>query len=93
MAEEILAREDADLIGMGRALLADPELPNKARGPHCGESALCGLQPGLPGGGPSSDRPICCLTNGLAGREAELAPQPVLRPEPVLVAGGRPRLL
>ncbi|MDD5093174.1 MAG: NAD(P)/FAD-dependent oxidoreductase [Dehalococcoidia bacterium] len=31
LAEEIVAKGRADLVGMGRALLADPELPNKAR--------------------------------------------------------------
>jgi 2,4-dienoyl-CoA reductase (NADPH2) len=30
IAEKILAEGQADLVGMGRALLADPELPNKA---------------------------------------------------------------
>lgn len=90
VAEEILAREDADLIGMGRALLADPELPNKAREGRTAEIRPCvACNQGCLVGA-FFDRPICCLTNGLAGREAELAPQPVLRPEPVLVAGGGP---
>ena len=31
LAEEVLAREQGDLVGMARALLADPDIPNKWR--------------------------------------------------------------
>ncbi|GAG68482.1 unnamed protein product, partial [marine sediment metagenome] len=31
MAEDIIAKGKADLVGMVRALIADPEFPNKAR--------------------------------------------------------------
>ena len=58
----------ADLIGMGRALLADPELPKGPGGRvsirpcvACNQGCLVGA---------FFDRPLCCLSNGLGGRES-----------------------
>lgn len=88
-AEELLAQGKADLIGMGRALLADPELPNKARE---GQDAL--IRPCIACNqgclvGAFFDRPVRCLTNGLCGHEAELVPLPCDGGK-VLVIGGGP---
>ncbi|MCB6992554.1 FAD-dependent oxidoreductase [bacterium 210820-DFI.6.37] len=41
LAERILAEGKADLVGMGRALIIDPELPNKARAGHPEEIIHC----------------------------------------------------
>ncbi len=41
IAEQIVASGQADLVGLGRALLADPELPNKAKGGRAGEIVPC----------------------------------------------------
>jgi len=41
VAEKILVAGQADLIGMGRALLADPELPNKAKSGRVEEIVPC----------------------------------------------------
>lgn len=41
IAEKILADGQADLVGMGRALLADPELPNKAESGRVDEIVPC----------------------------------------------------
>ncbi|MCX7635292.1 MAG: NADH:flavin oxidoreductase, partial [Syntrophales bacterium] len=41
IAEQILAEGKADFVGMGRALLADPELPNKAREGRTAEIVPC----------------------------------------------------
>ena len=88
-AEELLATGRADLIGMARALVADPELPNKARTGRrneirpcvaCNQGCLVGAFFG---------RPLCCLANGLTGQEHELAPQPQ-KGDGVLVIGGGP---
>jgi 2,4-dienoyl-CoA reductase-like NADH-dependent reductase (Old Yellow Enzyme family)/thioredoxin reductase len=40
-AEEVLGRGTVDLIGLGRPLFADPELPNKAREGRIGEIRPC----------------------------------------------------
>ncbi len=89
VAEEILAMEQADLIGMGRALLADPDLPNKAAAGReaeirpcvaCNQGCLVGA---------FFDRPVCCLVNGLGGHEWELCAQPS-DGAAVLVVGGGP---
>lgn len=87
-AEELLAMGKCDLVGMGRALLADPELPNKAKNGRadlirpcvaCNQGCLVGA---------FFDRPIVCLSNGLCGHEAELPFTP--GSGKVLVAGGGP---
>lgn len=89
LAEELLARESADLIGMGRALLADPELPNKAREGRVSEIRPCvACNQGCLVGA-FFDRPLCCLSNGLGGRESQLKPQPCQGGQ-VLVIGGGP---
>jgi 2,4-dienoyl-CoA reductase (NADPH2) len=88
VAEEILAQGKADLIGMGRALLADPELPNKARLGKAGEIRPCvACNQGCLVGA-FFDRPVRCLANGLGGREFELTLQPKKDERPILVVGG-----
>lgn len=89
VAEEILAQGKADMVGMGRALLADPELPNKAKHGRTGEIRPCiACNQGCLVGA-FFDRPVRCLTNGLCGHEAELKPQPCDGGK-VLVIGGGP---
>ncbi len=41
LAEEVLQNDRADLIGMARALLADPDLPKKARGGDAEKIVKC----------------------------------------------------
>jgi len=41
IAEKIISEGKADLVGMGRALLADPKLPDKARYKRTGEIVPC----------------------------------------------------
>ena len=88
LAEEILVAGKADLIGMARALLTDPEFPNKAaRGEFedirqcvacntCIDSLYFG--------------PIQCPVNPALGRERELGIVPVTEKKKVLVIGGGP---
>jgi 2,4-dienoyl-CoA reductase-like NADH-dependent reductase (Old Yellow Enzyme family)/thioredoxin reductase len=66
-AETILERKTADLIAMGRALIADPELPQKARAGGnvrpcigCNQGCIDRLYHGVA---------ITCLVNARAGRE------------------------
>jgi 2,4-dienoyl-CoA reductase (NADPH2) len=88
VAERILREEQADFISMGRPLLADPHLPRKLiegeseQINHCIACNVC-LDTAWYG-------PARCLVNPAAGREAELAMRPVLKPKNVVVIGGGP---
>lgn len=89
-AEQILASGQADIVCMGRALIADPELPNKAREGHpeqirpclrCSE-CLIGLQYSRFG----------CQVNPRVGHELRDALANIAAPEKkrVVVIGGGP---
>ena len=89
-AERILREGDADLIGMARQLVADPEIANKVRDGRLGEVRpciacnACLLRV-------SRELPIRCGQNPEAGRERTLgAPAPATLPRHVAVAGGGP---
>lgn len=90
LAEDILEREEADMIVMGRALLADPELPNKAKEGRFEDIAPC------TGCGQGCLRaqltwePMTCVINPTLGREKEMAMTPAVKPKKVLVVGGGP---
>jgi len=88
LAEEILATGKADLVGMFRALVTDPEMPGKAARGKFEEIRKCiacntcidALDLG----------PIMCTVNPTFGREKELAIVPATRKKKVLVIGGGP---
>jgi mycofactocin system FadH/OYE family oxidoreductase 2 len=92
-AEQILAEGHADMVTMTRALLADPELPRKAREGRVDDVRSCiGCNQGCVGM-VHLGRPITCLVNPTAGREAEWGAatlRPVARPKRVVVVGGGP---
>ena len=88
-AELVLQKKSADLIAMGRALIADPELPRKALAGEnirpcigCNQGCIDRLYNGLA---------ITCLVNAWAGRESQI---PSLGKAPVAkkiaVIGGGP---
>jgi 2,4-dienoyl-CoA reductase-like NADH-dependent reductase (Old Yellow Enzyme family)/thioredoxin reductase len=90
IAEFLLETGRADLVSMGRALHADPELPNKAAAGafedivpciacNCGciGSVVKGLH-------------ATCIVNPAAGREKEMALVPAEKRKQVLVVGGGP---
>jgi NAD(H)-dependent 7beta-hydroxy-3-oxo-delta4-cholenoic acid oxidoreductase len=90
LAEDILRRGDADMVVMGRALLADPDLPAKAAEGRFDDIAPCigcglGCVTAREQGGDTT-----CLVNPTVGREAETRLQRANRPKKVLVAGGGP---
>lgn len=89
-AEKILADGRADIIGMARALLADPELPNKARNGRRNEIIPC-LRCNNCLLGVGYNDTISCAANPQTGREArwQAAPQPA-GSRKVLVVGGGP---
>jgi 2,4-dienoyl-CoA reductase-like NADH-dependent reductase (Old Yellow Enzyme family) len=93
MAEAILAKGAADLIGMARQLIADPDTPNKViqgrerEVRYCiGSNDSCIRQVG-------QQQPIRCDTNPAAGRERRWSQHRLARParaKHVVVAGGGP---
>ena len=88
LAEAILQRGQADLVVMGRPLLADPELPEKLRTRQTARIRACiscencidSMETGN----------MSCAVNGLSGREGELSLEPARAPKRVLVVGGGP---
>jgi 2,4-dienoyl-CoA reductase (NADPH2) len=90
IGEEILRNGQADLVTMARALIADPDLPNKAR--H-GKSNLIYHCIACNQGCFDSVfqmRPVTCTVNPRAGMEGELKSVPAPEPKKVLVIGGGP---
>jgi mycofactocin system FadH/OYE family oxidoreductase 2 len=88
-AEEILARNQADMVGMTRANIADPELPNKTREGRLDEIRYCiGCNEGC-WGRSARHLPITCAINPSAGREKEMeiVPAPVKKKVMVIGAG------
>jgi len=88
-AEEVLQQKIADLVAMGRALIADPELPKKAlSGANirpciaCNQGCIERLYHG---------HAITCLVNARAGREYQIPALPKAeRPKKIAVVGGGP---
>ena len=89
VAEDVLKTGKADMVAMGRALLADPDFPKKAAAGRWGEIAPCvgdlHCLMSLYG-----DRTISCLVNYTAGRESEASLIASNQPKKILVAGGGP---
>jgi len=90
MADRILRDGQADLIGFARGLIADPELPNKAREGRLDEINTCiacnqGCFDPI-----FEQKPQTCLVNARAGAEGKLTLEPATRRKRVMVAGGGP---
>ena len=90
LAEEILARGDADLVGIARAHVADGQLLEKAR---TGETEL--IRPCIAANDCINRRyvdglPFGCAVNPQAGKEIDGAIPRALRPRDLLVIGGGP---
>jgi N,N-dimethylglycine/sarcosine dehydrogenase len=91
MAERLLADGACDLVAMTRAILADPELPNKAREGrldqirHCVGANVCiGRRYG-------HYQPVACIYNPSAGREREMEPlAPARSLRRIVIVGGGP---
>lgn len=89
-AERILSDGKADLIGLGRPLIADPFLPAKGWTGRHGEIVPCiyccrCIQNVL-----EHDAPVVCTVNPRAGKEAKGPGEDAARPKEVVVVGGGP---
>ena len=87
MAEEIITQKRADMVGMTRANMADPELANKAKEGRLGEIRPCiGLmtcwsRTAHPEG-------ISCGLNPSVGREEKYKITPAIKRKRIMVIGG-----
>jgi 2,4-dienoyl-CoA reductase (NADPH2) len=89
-AREMLAEGMCDMVAMGRSLIADPYLPEKARNGREDEIIHCiacaqGCFDHLFEG-----KPVGCLCNPVAGRETAAAVRKTDPPKRVMVVGGGP---
>ncbi|MEQ9639752.1 MAG: FAD-dependent oxidoreductase [Alphaproteobacteria bacterium] len=88
-AEQVLANGQADLIGLGRALVADPALPNKARdGGAIRPCVFCNLCWGEIHQG----KPLLCFLSPALGTPSEVdeAIAPAAAPRRLVVVGAGP---
>jgi 2,4-dienoyl-CoA reductase-like NADH-dependent reductase (Old Yellow Enzyme family) len=91
-AEGILAEGSADAVTVVRALIADPDWPEKARTGRADEIRHCtGCNQGCYGN-LTAGLPITCVTNPVTGRESSLGGPlpPAARSKRVVVVGGGP---
>ncbi len=90
--EKIIAEGKADLIAIGRRLLADPDLPNKVAEGRLSEVIACiGCMEcierlAIDEGGEG----LSCVVNPTLGREKALQIKPARKAKKVLVVGGGP---
>jgi 2,4-dienoyl-CoA reductase-like NADH-dependent reductase (Old Yellow Enzyme family)/pyruvate/2-oxoglutarate dehydrogenase complex dihydrolipoamide dehydrogenase (E3) component len=93
LAEDMLRAGEADLIGMARQLLTDPETPNKLKAGRTDLVRLCVACNDACIFQVGQEKPIRCIHNPSAGRERELNERLVARaeaPRRVVIVGGGP---
>ncbi len=89
-AEKILREGMADMVAMFRALLADPEFPNKTKEGRFDEIRICVACNQGCFDKVFSGQPITCLVNPTVGREAEFRDLGAERKKRVVIVGGGP---
>ena len=89
IADDIIRQEKADLVCIGRGLLADPEMPLKAKNGRLDEIRTCVACNTCMQSIFRKGR-IECLVNPMLGREEEMAFIPTKNPKKVMVIGGGP---
>jgi 2,4-dienoyl-CoA reductase-like NADH-dependent reductase (Old Yellow Enzyme family)/thioredoxin reductase len=91
IAEAVLAAGQADLCGMTRAMISDPEMPNKARAGRIDDIRACIACNQACIGHYHMGVGISCIQNPVTGRERQLGSiAKAATPRRVLVAGGGP---
>jgi 2,4-dienoyl-CoA reductase-like NADH-dependent reductase (Old Yellow Enzyme family)/thioredoxin reductase len=90
LAEDIICDGKADFVAMARALVADPEFPDKAAQGKVDDirGCICCLQDCTEKGVPGIGR--CCTVNPFAGHEYDWKVTPAAVRKRVLVVGGGP---
>jgi 2-enoate reductase len=88
LAEEVIEQGKADLVALGRGLLADPEWPLKAReGLEADIRPCIGCHDGCMGR-LSSGKPLSCSVNPACGRERIYELKPSRKEKTVVIVGG-----
>jgi 2,4-dienoyl-CoA reductase-like NADH-dependent reductase (Old Yellow Enzyme family)/thioredoxin reductase len=92
LGERILQAGKADLIAIGRRLLADPDLPNKAAEGRLDQVLPCigCLECIQRLAFDRRSRGTVCVVNPVVGREREYQIGPAVKPKNVIVVGGGP---
>lgn len=85
LAEDIIKTCKADMVALGRALLADPEFPNKVAAGRWNDINNCVHC--LQG---CSERPIACIVNPELGHEGDCSLEPISKVRNIMVIGGGP---
>ncbi|MBI4300527.1 MAG: FAD-dependent oxidoreductase [Chloroflexi bacterium] len=86
LANSVLEDGNVDMVYMGRPLIADPDLPNKAKEGRFEDIRTCmACNYCWTGRGG-----VICAINAQAGRELELTIEPAQKPKKVVVIGGGP---
>lgn len=89
IADEILDKGDADLIGIGRGLIADPEWGNKARYGEEADIRKCiSCNIGCAGHRIGINRPIRCTVNPAVNKGGDYKRRRIAKPCNVVVIGG-----
>ena len=89
-AERILAEGMADMVALGRVLIADPDWPLKSKEGRPQEIRPCvGCMQGCMDK-IFTGQPLCCLVNAEAGLEEEREIKPAEQPKKVMVVGSGP---
>jgi 2,4-dienoyl-CoA reductase (NADPH2) len=90
VGERVLQEGIADLVGVARGLLADPEFVNKAREGRVDEIRRCVACNQRCFDHVFQVLPVGCIVNPRAGRERETVYRPTADPKKILVAGAGP---
>lgn len=90
VGEKILQEEKADLVAIGRGLLADPELPNKVALGRLEDVTPCIRCLVCRDRVVEKDIAIGCSVNAALGREREYAIRPAQKTKRIMVVGGGP---
>lgn len=90
IAEKVLRAEAADMVCLGRPLIADPHLPNKVKAGRLQDIVPCiGCNQGCLDA-IFANQPVHCTVNPRAGRESDTEMRPAVAKKRVYVAGGGP---
>jgi 2-enoate reductase len=87
LAEKVIAEGEADIVAIGRGLLADPQWPGKVRQGRTREIRPC-IGCHICFGRFLSGRPLSCAVNPTCGREKLYPIEGTDKPKKVMVVGG-----
>jgi 2,4-dienoyl-CoA reductase (NADPH2) len=90
VAEGVLRAGLADVICLGRPLIADPQLPQKLADKNLRSIVRCAACNQGCFDSVFKLRPVCCMVNARVGKESQPVPPPPEQKKRVIVVGGGP---